>query len=96
MIALSLAIGLLAALGLVSLRLMLGPTLYDRALAAHAMVLLAALAMAAFSVARGRGEGVDLAIALVIGDLVLAIAALKFFRQRSFQAPMARAGGGEP
>lgn len=93
MIALIGALLLIAIAALASLRLFNGPTLYDRALAVHAMVLIAALAAASIAVAQRRADMVDLAIALIGADLVLAVAMLKFFRFRSLQPPMARAHG---
>jgi multisubunit Na+/H+ antiporter MnhF subunit len=90
MIALIAAGGLALAMGLALVRLASGPTLYDRALAANALVLRGALACAAFAAAFGRGAWVDVAIALVLGALVLNAAVLKFFRARSFQPSLAR------
>lgn len=90
MIALIIAacVALTAALALP--RLFSGPTLYDRALAASAVVLRASLACAALAVAAGEAGGVDAAIALVLATLVLNAAVLKFFRARSFQPPLVR------
>ena len=94
MIAIVAALLLLPVIALASVRLFIGPTLYDRALAAHVIVLLAALAGAAAAVGFHQPAAIDVAIALVVGDLVLAAAILKYFRFRSFQPPMARAQPG--
>lgn len=77
-------------LALALVRLAAGPTLYDRALAATAVVTRAALACAALAVAWGWSGWLDVAIALVLGALVLNAATLKFFRARSFQPSLAR------
>lgn len=95
MIALAAAVGVLMALVLSLLRMFAGPTLYDRALAANAVAMKAALICAALAVALRREEGIDAAFALVFGVFVTSAAVLKFFRARSFQAPLARSGRGE-
>jgi multisubunit Na+/H+ antiporter MnhF subunit len=95
MIAIGLLWFLLGAIALASVRLFSGPTLYDRALAAHAIVLLAAMAAAAAAAAVRQAAWVDAAIALVIADFVLAAAMLKYFRFRSLQPPMTRIGAAE-
>lgn len=93
MIALLVAAAIALVMALTLPRLLNGPTLYDRALAASAMVLRAALACAALAVAAGRADWVDAALALVLAGLTLNAAVLKFFRARSFQPPMAREDG---
>lgn len=90
MIPLAAAIGVALLLALTLVRLFIGPTLYDRALAANSLVTKAALVSAALAVAFGRGEALDAAFVLVLGALVLNAAVLKFFRARTFQAPLAR------
>lgn len=91
MIALIVAGVVAALLALTLVRLFAGPTLYDRALAVNAVIFKAALICAALSVVLERAEAVDAAFVLVLGALVLNTAALKFFRVRTFQAPLARA-----
>lgn len=93
MIALITATAVTLLLGLTLMRLFGGPTLYDRALAASSIISKAALVCAALAVALGESSWIDVAIALALGGLVLNIAVLKFFRVRTFQAPLARAGG---
>lgn len=78
------------ALALCLTRLFGGPTLYDRILGANAVVQKAALICAAVAVAAGRSDWLDVALALVLGGFVFNVAVLKFFRVRSFQAPLAR------
>mgnify|MGYP001329998806 CR=1 FL=1 len=89
MIALIIAAGVVVALGLTLVRLFVGPTLYDRALSATGVILQAALLCAAFSVAANRWDLVDAALALTLAAFVLAVAILKYFRTRNFQAAMA-------
>ena len=81
------------ALALCLTRLFVGPTLYDRILGANAVVQKGALISAALAVAAGRSDWLDVALAMVLGAFVFNIAVLKFFRVRSFQAPLARGEG---
>ena len=90
MIALAIGGLLAAATALASVRLFVSTTLYDRALAVNLIVLLAALICAAGATALGQVAGADAAIVVVLSLLVLNAAALKFFRTRTFQAPLAR------
>lgn len=92
MIALIAAGALLVLLGLTLMRLFAGPTLYDRVLGAMSVINKSALVCAALGVALGQAAGIDVAFALAFAGLVLNVAALKFFRARTFQAPLARAG----
>ncbi|PZO48118.1 MAG: cation:proton antiporter [Alphaproteobacteria bacterium] len=90
MIALGIGALLAVAIALTSLRLFASATLYDRALAVNTIVLQAALVCAAGAAALGSVEGADAALVMVLGLFVLNAAALKFFRARTFQAPLAR------
>ncbi len=90
MIALIAAGLVLASVALALPRLAGGPTLYDRALAASAVVLRASLCCAALAAAWGHSAWVDVALALVLGALILSAATLKFFRARSFQPSLTR------
>lgn len=92
MIALIAAIGAAAALLLAAIRLLTGPTLYDRALAANAVCVMACVICAAAAVAAGRADWIDVSIALAFALLTLNVAVAKFFRAKSFQPPMARTG----
>jgi multicomponent Na+:H+ antiporter subunit F len=90
MIAIAAAAG--AALAAIAplMRLFFGPTLYDRVSAANGVALKAVLICAAFAAASGRPDWIDAAIALVAGLVIVNAAALKLFRSRTFQAPLAR------
>lgn len=96
MIAIIAAAALTLALGLSSPRLFSGPTLYDRTLAAASVTIKASLIGAAAAAAAGRADWVDAALALLFAALVTNAAVLKFFRARTFQAPLARSGGDNP
>jgi multicomponent Na+:H+ antiporter subunit F len=89
-IATALAACALAALDL--LRLFAGPTLYDRALAGAAMVVKAAIVCAAVAVGAGQPQLLDVAMLLVFSAILLAVAALRFFKLGSFQAPLTGSG----
>lgn len=89
MIALIAGAGVLVALALTLLRLAVGPTLHDRALAVKTLIVQAALVCAAFAVAGGQSVWLDVALALMFAVLVLVVAVLKVFRARTFQAPLA-------
>jgi multicomponent Na+:H+ antiporter subunit F len=90
MIAFAAAAGVCVALILSLVRLFAGPTLYDRALAANAIVIKAALICAAAAVVANRGQWLDVAFAFVFAAIVVNVATLKVFRARTFQAPLAR------
>lgn len=91
MIALAAAAGVAIALALSLMRLFGGPTLYDRTLAANAVLAKAGIVCAAVAVAASQSAWLDAAFALVFAGLVINIAILKFFRARTFQAPLAPA-----
>lgn len=83
------ALGLFVLVVLTSVRLAMGPTLQDRALAAKALIVQAALLCAAFAAAADLPGLVDVSLVLVLGALVLLLAVVKIFRLRTFQAPLA-------
>ncbi|ANP44917.1 monovalent cation/H+ antiporter complex subunit F [Candidatus Viadribacter manganicus] len=91
MTALAAAIGVGIALLLCVVRLFVGPTLYDRTLAANGVIIKIAIIVAAGGVIAGRAVFVDAALAFVLASMVANVAVLKFFRLRTFQAPLARA-----
>lgn len=74
------AIALLAALGLALARAVLGPTVFDRALAGNVIGTLALLMLAVIGFLTGRPEFLDLAILYGLLNVVGTIAVLKFFR----------------
>lgn len=70
-------------------RLVRGPGMLDRALAARAALTLAALAAAAAAVARDDAAALDVALGLGFVAAALALAVFKALRHRSLQPPMA-------
>jgi multicomponent Na+:H+ antiporter subunit F len=86
------AAGIVLVLGLTLVRLFGGPTLYDRVLAANAVAAKVVLVIAAVAAATGEAALVDVALALALASFVVNAAVLKFFRARTFQAPLARVG----
>lgn len=71
---------LLATLGLLLVRAVLGPTVFDRLLAANTTGTVAMLLLATMGFLAGRPEFLDLAIVYGLLNIVGTIAVLKFFR----------------
>jgi multicomponent Na+:H+ antiporter subunit F len=71
---------LIVALALLLLRAVLGPTVFDRLLAANTIGTVAVLLIAALAFLDGRPEFLDLAIVYGLLNIVGTIAVLKFFR----------------
>ena len=92
MTALAAAIGAGIALLLCVVRLFAGPTLYDRTLAANGVIIKVAIIVAAAGVVAADATYVDAALAFVLACVVVNVAVLKFFKARTLQAPLARAG----
>jgi multicomponent Na+:H+ antiporter subunit F len=86
------AAGLLAAMALVLVRAMLGPTPYDRILAVNAFGTKTVLVIAVIGFAIGRPAFLDIAIAYALINFIATIALMKFFRYRSLQASLSRRG----
>ncbi|MBT0962088.1 monovalent cation/H+ antiporter complex subunit F [Denitromonas iodatirespirans] len=78
---------LLVALCLLLTRALLGPTVFDRALAANAIGTLAMLLLAIFQFVGGRPEFVDLALVYGLLNVVGTIAVQKFFRYGDLGEP---------
>jgi len=77
------AAALLAALALLLTRAVLGPTVFDRLLAANTTGTVAVLLLAVIGFLTGRPEFLDLAIVYGLLNIVGTIAVLKFFRHGS-------------
>jgi multicomponent Na+:H+ antiporter subunit F len=77
------AAALLAALVLLLTRAVLGPTVFDRLLAANTVGTVAVLLLAVIGFLTGRPEFLDLAIVYGLLNIVGTIAVLKFFRHGS-------------
>lgn len=78
---------LLAALVLLLARAFLGPSVFDRLLAANAIGTVAMLLLAVLSFRGGRPEFLDLAIVYGFLNLIGTIAVLKYFRYGSLGEP---------
>jgi len=74
---------LLAALALMLVRAVLGPTVFDRVLAMNTIGTLAVLLLAVIGFLTGRPDFLDLAIVYGLLNIVGTIAVLKFFRHGS-------------
>lgn len=73
-------LAILAALALVVSRAILGPTVFDRALAGNSVGTLAILLLAVVGFLTGRPEWLDIAITYGLLNLIGTLAVLKFFR----------------
>jgi multicomponent Na+:H+ antiporter subunit F len=71
---------LLIALSLALMRAFLGPTVFDRALAANTVGTIAVLLLAVIGFLTGRPEFLDLAIVYGLLNVVGTIAVLKYFQ----------------
>jgi multicomponent Na+:H+ antiporter subunit F len=78
---------LLLTLALALTRAFLGPTVFDRALAANAVGTVAMLLLAVISFMGGRPEFLDLAIVYGFLNVIGTIAVLKYFRHGSLGEP---------
>jgi multicomponent Na+:H+ antiporter subunit F len=74
------AIALLIALGLTLVRLLKGPTVFDRVIAGNSIGTLCVLLLAVIGYVFGRPEFIDLAITYALLNMIGTIAVLKFFR----------------
>ncbi len=72
----------IAALVLVVVRVIKGPTVFDRVLAANTVGTLAILLLAVLGFLNGRPEWLDLGITYGVLNLIGTLAILKFFRHR--------------
>ena len=70
----------LAALVLVVIRVIKGPTVFDRVLAANSVGTLAILLLAVLGFLNGRPEWLDLGITYGVLNVISTLAILKFFR----------------
>ncbi len=86
------AIALLVTLVLVLTRSALGPTVFDRALAANAIGTVAMVLLAVMGFLNGRPEFLDLAIVYGLLNVIGTIAVLKAFRYGDLGVPGAPKG----
>lgn len=74
------AVAIVIALVLVVVRAILGPTVFDRVLAANSIGTLAILLLAVVGFLTGRPEWLDIAITYGLLNLIGTLAVLNFFR----------------
>jgi len=72
-------VAVLVSIALAMVRALLGPTLFDRVLAANSTGTLAVLALALIGFVTGRPEFLDIAILYTLLNLVGTIAVLRYF-----------------
>lgn len=83
------ALGLAVAMALVLVRLLVGPTLYDRVLAVNAFGTKTVLFLAVFAFLVDRPDAIDIALVYALINFTATIAILKFFRYRAFSLAIA-------
>lgn len=88
------ALSLVVAIGLMLIRALSGPTLYDRVLAVNSLGTKIVLLLGVMGFLLGRPAFLDIAVLYALINFVATIAILKFFRYRSFQVPLIRRSGG--
>ena len=81
------ALALLTTIALALVRAGLGPTLFDRALAANSVGTVAMLLLAVLGFVTGRPEFLDLAIVYGLLNIIGTIAVLKYFRRGDLGDP---------
>jgi multicomponent Na+:H+ antiporter subunit F len=81
------SLALLATIALALVRAALGPTLFDRALAANSVGTVAMLLLAVLGFLNGRPEFLDLAIVYGLLNVIGTIAVLKYFRHGDLGDP---------
>jgi multicomponent Na+:H+ antiporter subunit F len=74
------AAALLAAIALVLVRAIKGPTVFDRALAGNAIGMLVILLISVFGFMTGRPDFLDIGLTYGLLNLIGTLAVLKFFR----------------
>jgi multicomponent Na+:H+ antiporter subunit F len=81
------ALALLVTIALALVRAALGPTLFDRALAANSVGTAAMLLLAVMGFLNGRPEFLDLALVYGLLNVIGTIAVLKYFRRGDLGDP---------
>jgi multicomponent Na+:H+ antiporter subunit F len=84
------ALGMAVAMAIMLARLFIGPTLYDRVLAANSFGTKTVLFLLVFSALVGRQDAIDIALLYSLINFVATIAILKFFRYRSLEIALAQ------
>ena len=77
------ALAILAAMALVLVRAMIGPTIYDRILAVNIFGTKTVLLLALLAFITGRLDVLDIALAYALINFIGVLAVLEFFRSRA-------------
>ncbi len=77
-------VAVLVSLGLAMVRAILGPTMFDRVLAANSTGTLAVLTLALIGFATGRPDFLDIAILYTLLNLIGTIAVLRYFHPSEY------------
>ncbi|MCZ6509456.1 MAG: monovalent cation/H+ antiporter complex subunit F [Alphaproteobacteria bacterium] len=77
-------VAVLVSLGLAMVRAILGPTMFDRVLAANSTGTLAVLTLALIGFVAGRPEFLDIAILYTLLNLIGTIAVLRYFHPSEY------------
>lgn len=88
------ALAFVVAIGLMLIRALRGPTLYDRVLAVNSIGTKIVLLLGVIGFLTGRPDFLDISVLYALINFVATIAILKFFRYRSFQVPLTRRSNG--
>src|SRR5690349_2820933 len=96
MLLLAAGAGLLIAMALMIARAIMGPSHYDRILAANSFGTKAVLFISLIGFLFGRPAFLDIAIVYALINFVTTIALMKFFRYRSLQAPLTQHAADKP
>jgi multicomponent Na+:H+ antiporter subunit F len=81
------ALGVLVCMGLALARAVLGPTVYDRILAANVFGTLTVLIIAVLGFMTGRPDFLDIALVYALINFISTIAVLKFVRYGDMGSP---------
>ncbi|MDG1826435.1 MAG: monovalent cation/H+ antiporter complex subunit F [Henriciella sp.] len=90
------ALAFVVAIGLMLIRALKGPTLYDRVLAVNSIGTKIVLLLGVIGFLTGRPDFLDISVLYALINFVATIAILKFFRYRSFQVSLTRRPSGGP
>ncbi len=85
--------GLLVAMVLMIARAVMGPSQYDRILAANSFGTKTVLLLAVIGYLFGRPHFLDVALVYALINFVVTIALMKFFRYRSLAQPLTASAG---
>ena len=90
------AVAIVIAMLIVLLRLLSGPSLYDRVLAVNSFGTKTVLLLAVVNFLMGRPDFLDIALLYALINFVSTIAILKFFRYRDFHTALSAVRGTLP